>query len=258
MSQRSGYEPGVPCWVDLSSTDVGASARFYSEIFGWQAEMVDDPAAGGYGQFTYDGKKVAGVGPVMDEGMPSTWNIYMATDDIAALADRIKNAGGTVVMEPMQVFEEGSMTVFRAPDGSHAAAWQAANHHGAELVNESVSFCWNELITRDPAAAERFYSEVFGWRPELLEMGGVKYTEWHAGEPAIAGMMEMPSEYPQGTPSFWMTYFAVDDLGATTAAAERLGAQVLVRAMDAPPGAFSMLVDPQGATFSVIQLHEPQ
>src|SRR4051812_20547102 len=100
MSQRSGYEPGVPCWVDLSSTDVEASVRFYDDVFGWQAEMIDDPAAGGYGQFTYDGEKVAGVGPVMGEGMPSTWNTYIAIDDAAATADRVKNSGGTVVVEP--------------------------------------------------------------------------------------------------------------------------------------------------------------
>ncbi|MGN9840494.1 VOC family protein [Nonomuraea sp. H19] len=256
MSQRSGYDPGIPCWVDLSSTDVDAAARFYGEVFGWQADMIDDPAAGGYGVFHYEGKQVAGLGPVMGGETTSSWNTFIATDDVAALAERVRNTGGTVIMDPMPIFEEGSMTVFRAPDGSHAAAWQAGNHHGAELVNEPVSFCWNELITRDPAVAGRFYSAVFGWRAEPLEMGGVKYVEWHVGEPAIAGMMEMAVDYPPGTPSFWMTYFAVADLDATTAAAERAGARVRVRGMDAPPGLFSMLTDPQGAVFSVIQLNE--
>ncbi|MFI7702746.1 VOC family protein [Nonomuraea sp. NPDC049480] len=258
MSQRTGYDPGIPCWVDLSSTDVAASARFYGAIFGWEADMIDDPAAGGYGMFVHQGKKVAGLGPVMGEGMPSTWNTFVATDDAAALAGRVRDAGGTVTIEPMPVFEEGTMTVFRAPDGSFAAAWQAGNHPGAELVNEPVSFCWSELITRDPAAAERFYSAVFGWRPESLDMGGVKYTEWHAGEPAVAGMMEMAADFPRETPSFWMTYFAVADLEATCAAAERAGARIQVRAMDAPPGPFSMLTDPQGAAFSMIQLHETE
>ncbi|MEV0353752.1 VOC family protein [Nonomuraea sp. NPDC050680] len=256
MSQRSGYEPGVPCWVDLSSTDVEASVRFYDDVFGWQAEMIDDPAAGGYGQFTYDGEKVAGVGPVMGEGMPSAWNTYIAIDDAAATADRVKNAGGTVVVEPMQVFEEGTMAVFQAPDGSFVSAWQAGRHNGAELVNEPVSFCWNELVTRDVASAERFYPAVFGWTPHRQEMQGVKYTEWHLGDASIAGMIELSPNYPPETPSHWMTYFAVDDLDATVAAAERAGATILVGAMDAPPGRFATLTDPQGAALSVIQLHE--
>jgi predicted enzyme related to lactoylglutathione lyase len=77
-------------------------------------------------------------------------------------------------------------------------------------------------------------------------MGGVKYTEWHAGEPAVGGMMEMFADYPAETSSFWMTYFAVADLDATTDAAERAGGSVRVRGQDAPPGRFSMIADPQG------------
>ncbi|MFI7636279.1 VOC family protein [Nonomuraea sp. NPDC049400] len=257
MSQRSEYDPGVPCWVDLSSTDVQASARFYGEIFGWRADMIDDPEADGYGMFVHEGKQVAGVGPVAEVGPASFWNTFVATDDAAALAERVTKAGGTVTMEPMAVFEEGVMTAFQAPDGSYGAAWQAGNHHGAQLVNEPVSFCWNELVTRDPAAAVRFYPDVFGWTPRPADTAGLEYTEWHVGERAVAGMVEMSAGYPPGTPSFWMTYFAVADVDATTTAAEQAGAAVLVRGMEAPPGRFSMLTDPQGATFSVIQLNEP-
>ncbi|MGV9307368.1 VOC family protein [Nonomuraea sp. NPDC003727] len=165
MSVRSGYEAGVPCWVDLSTPDVQASVRFYGEIFGWTAEMIDDPAAGGYGQFVRDGKRVAGVGPIMAEGMPPVWNTYVATDDAAVTADRVKNAGGTVVVEPMRIFEEGSMAVFQATDGSFFSVWQAGNHKGAELVNEPGAFCWNELVTRDPQAATSFYGTVLPWTP---------------------------------------------------------------------------------------------
>ncbi|MEU8249621.1 VOC family protein [Nonomuraea sp. NPDC048916] len=256
MSQRSGYEPGVPCWVDLSSTDVGASVRFYGEVFGWGVEMIDDPRAGGYGQFTYDGRKVAGVGPVSGEEGAPAWNTYIATRDAAATADRVKNSGGTVVVDPMRVFDEGTMAVFQGPDGAFVSVWEADRHHGAELVNEPVSFCWNELVTRDVAAAERFYQAVFGWTPHLQELDGVGYTEWRVDGRGIAGMMEMTPSYPAETPSHWMVYFAVADLDATVGTARRLGAHVLVDSTDAPPGRFGMFVDPQGAALSVIQLHE--
>jgi predicted enzyme related to lactoylglutathione lyase len=244
--------------VDLSSTDVDASVRFYGEVFGWSAEMIDDPEAGGYGQFVYDGRKVAGVGPVWNEGMPSVWNTYVATADAAVTADRVKNAGGTVVMEPMQIFEEGRMAVFQAPDGSFFSVWEAGGHHGAELVNEPVSFCWNELVTRDTAAAERFYPAVFGWTPNHQEMDGVTYTEWRLDGKSIAGMLEMSPNYPPETPSHWMVYVAVADLDDTVAAARRLGATVLIDSMESPPGRFGMFIDPQGAAVSVIQLTEPQ
>lgn len=258
MSLRSGYEPGVPCWVDLSSTDVDASVHFYGEVLGWRAEMVDDPEAGGYGQFFHEGRNVAGVGPVFAEGMPSVWNTYVATEDAAATADRVEDAGGTVVMPPMQIFEQGTMAVFRGPDGAHVCVWQAGRHKGAELVNEPVSLCWNELVTRDVAAAERFYPAVFGWTPRPQEMDGVTYTEWLSGGASVAGMMEMSPNYPPETPSHWMVYFAVADLDDTVAAARRLGASVLIDAMESPPGRFGMFVDPQGAALSVIQLTENQ
>ncbi|MDR8409229.1 VOC family protein [Nonomuraea sp. 3-1Str] len=258
MSERSAYEPGVPCWVDLSSSDVGASVRFYGEVFGWRAEMADDPAAGGYGQFFHGDKRVAGVGPLYGEGMPPHWNTYVAVEDADATVDRVKNAGGAVVAGPMQVMEEGRMAVLQSPDGAYASIWQAGRHPGAELVNEPVSFCWAELVTRDPGAAERFYRTVFGWTPQPQQMDGVTYTEWHSGGRGVAGMIEMSPMYPPETPSHWMVYFAVADLDATIAAARRGGAQILVDSMDAPPGRFGMLTDPQGAALSVIQLTENQ
>ncbi|MEU1727401.1 VOC family protein [Actinomadura sp. ATCC 39365] len=256
MSRRSGYDPGVPCWVDLASTDVPGSARFYGDLFGWRADMVDDPAAGGYGMFVHEGSKVAGIGPVRGGGSTSLWNTYVATDDAAALAGRVRDAGGTVVAEPMAIFDEGTMVALRAPDGSYAAAWQAAAHAGAELVNEPGSFCWNELCTRDAPAAERFYSAVFGWTSRTSDLGGMAYTEWVAGEAAVAGMIPMPAEAPAELPSFWLTYFAVADLDAALHAAADAGADVLTGVTEAPPGRFAQLIDPQGAAFGVIQLNE--
>src|SRR3954462_7095347 len=38
MSERDGFEPGVPCWVAGVHPDPAAAARFYAELFGWEAE----------------------------------------------------------------------------------------------------------------------------------------------------------------------------------------------------------------------------
>ena len=38
------YPPGTPSWVELDTADGGASANFYSQLFGWSvtdAEPVD-------------------------------------------------------------------------------------------------------------------------------------------------------------------------------------------------------------------------
>ncbi|WP_327091827.1 VOC family protein [Nonomuraea sp. NBC_01738] len=256
MSVRNGYDSGVPCWIDLSTTDVAGAREFYGTLFGWTAEMVDDPAAGGYGQFHYEGKKVAGLGPTFTPGSPPVWNVYVATDDAAATADRAKNAGGTIVVDPMAVFGEGTMAVFQGPDSAFLSVWQAGNHTGAELVNEPNSFTWNELVTRDIGAATEFLSTVFGWTPMTEAMGEMEYTTWMNDGKPIAGMMTMPDAVPGEVPSHWTTYIAVADLDATMANARELGANVIFDRMDAPPGPFGQFIDPQGASLAVIQLHE--
>ena len=66
-------------------------------------------------------------------------------------------------------------------------------------------------------------------------------------------MMAMPAEVPAEVPSYWLAYFGTDDCDATVTAAAAAGATVVVPATDIPPGRFSVLVDPAGATFAVDQ-----
>ena len=111
---------------------------------------------------------------------------------------------------------------------------------------------WNELSTRDTAAAGAFYPRVFGWTASTVDMGGHDYTEWQLDGSGIAGMMAMPDEVPAEVPSYWLTYFGTADCDATVARATASGAGVIVPATDIPPGRFAILVDPVGATFAVI------
>ena len=40
MSERDGYIPGVPCWVDTSQPDPQSALPFYSGLFGWDFQNV--------------------------------------------------------------------------------------------------------------------------------------------------------------------------------------------------------------------------
>ncbi|MFI6478082.1 VOC family protein [Nonomuraea sp. NPDC050663] len=260
MSERQSYEQGVPCWVDLSSTDVEASQAFYGALFGWAVRVHPEPEAGGYAEFFLGDKVVAGIGPVFSEGMPSVWNTYVATDDIAATADRVKNAGGQVVMERMQIFDQGAMALFQAADGAFFSVWEAQEHVGARLVDEPGAYCWNELNSRDVEAAGRFYGDVFGWTTDVTTtdvpgVGPFSYHTFLLGQDSVAGMVTMPPSYPEEVPSFWLPFFAVADLDDTIARAQELGAAVYIPRMDSPKGPFGLFQDPQGAHSYVIQLN---
>src|SRR5690349_15624443 len=254
MPERDGYAPGTPSWVDLTTPDLDGAKSFYSELFGWTAEDAGDPAeTGGYAMFHDHGRRVAGVGPVMGEGQPSYWSTYFATDDVDALTARVKDAGGNVLVEPMDVMDAGRMAIYAHPSAGMFGAWQAGNHTGAQLVNEPVSLTWNSLMTRDVGAATSFLESVFaGMRAEEQNFGGGPYTILMLGESGVGGVTPMPPGVPDEAPAFWNVSFAVADADATTARATELGGSVLSDPMDmAGVGRIAGLADPYGAAFTV-------
>lgn len=253
MAEFTDYPPGTPSWVDLSSPDLEASKAFYGSLFGWQAEDLG-PDAGGYSMFKLRDRYVAGLGPVQGEGRPPAWGTYVTVPDADATVAVVKQAGGTVFLEPMDVFDAGRMAVFADPTGAVLSVWQPGNHKGAELANEPGAFSWNELNTRDPAAAKAFYTAVFGWEPEEHAMGPMTYTEWKINGRSIGGMIDMNPNVPAQVPPHWLVYFTVEDTDATVAAITGKGGTVFVGPLDIPQGRFAVVADPQGAVFAVIAM----
>jgi predicted enzyme related to lactoylglutathione lyase len=250
------YEPGTPSWVDLASPDLPASVAFYTSLFGWTA-IDQGEEAGHYHMLELRGLPVAGAASIMMEGQPPAWTTYLSVKDADASVAKIKEAGGTVWVEPMDVLDVGRMAVFSDPTGAAAAVWQPKAHQGAGLVNEPGALVWNELSTRDTGAAKSFYGDVFGWGANTAPMGPMEYTEWQLGGRGIGGMMQMAPHMPAEMPAFWLAYFAVVDCDATCAAATGLGASVMAPPMDIPAGRFAVLLDPTGAAFGVIAMAAP-
>ena len=70
---------------------------------------------GGYRMCLLRDKIVAGLGPLMDEGQPPSWTTYVSVDDADKTAARVTEAGGQVLVEPMDVMAAGRMAVFMDP-----------------------------------------------------------------------------------------------------------------------------------------------
>jgi predicted enzyme related to lactoylglutathione lyase len=251
------YPPGTPSWVELSSPDVDASAAFYRDLMGWTAASPGpDDQTGGYRIFQQNGKDVAGLMGHMQEGQPTAWSTYISVADADETAEKVKAAGGSTIVEPMDVMDIGRMAFFADPTGAVFGVWQPKSFKGADLVNEPNSFCWNEVLTRDADAGKAFYPAVFGWsagRPSF-ENAPSDYTVWENDGQPVGGMMQMRDEwFPPEVPPHWGVVFAVADCDATVARARELGATVTNEPMDMPIGRFAGLVDPQGASFTVMQ-----
>lgn len=263
MAERNGFEPGTPCWVDHSSRDPEAAAGFYGQLLGWAAEDQMPPdSPGRYFMARLRGRDVAALGSQQAEDAPPMWNTYIAVESADDAAARIRDAGGTVLGEPFDIFDAGRMAVAMDPAGASFCIWQSGTQSGAGLVNEPGALCWNELTTPDPDAARTFYGEVFGWRDSVMDPE-VGYRLWHSpgeGEPdqesVIGGLMPMGSDQ-EGRPPSWGICFAVEDTDATVARCEELGGATMMPPTDTPVGRFAVLTDPQGASFAVIVLVNP-
>lgn len=249
MPAKTSYLPGEPTWIDIATPDVDATVAFYGALFGWTAEP-GNPDFGGYANFLKAGKPVAGVMPLMQEGMPPVWSCYVSTDDADKTAALVSEHGGMVYAAPMDVADLGRMAVFADPTGAAFGVWQPGTHTGAELVHEEGTFSWAELSTRDQAAAHPFYAAVFGWEAKVAE----DYTEFQLGGTSVAGCMDMPSMVPAEVPSYWMPYFTAADPAAKAQEAAALGATVVLPFMEMAEVAFSVVQDPHGSTFGLLLL----
>lgn len=253
MPDVERHEPGSHCWSELATSDPAAAKKFYGELFGWDAE--DTPA----GPMVYTLLKLRGrdVGALYQQdnieaerGVPPHWNVYVAVDSADDAAKRAKELGGSVLMDPFDVMEHGRMAILQDPTGGTICAWQARKHVGARIVGEANAACWIELYTSDTKKAGSFYAQLFGWKPK--ESPG--YTEFHAGEKAVGGMMAIdPSWGP--VPPHWIVYFQVADTDAIAAKVRSLGGTLRMEPRDVPEvGRFAIPLDPQGAEFAVIRL----
>lgn len=258
----SKHAPGAFCWIELGTTDQAAAKKFYTELFGWSCNDVPMGPDSFYTMLQLRGKDVAALYQLdknmLDQGIPPHWQSYIAVEDADATAKAITAAGGKLMMEPFDVSAHGRMAVAQDPTGAHFAIWQPRQHHGVGVVREHGTLCWQELATKDTAAAKNFYTNVLGWREQTKGDHGMTYTEFFLGAPgqsqAVGGMMQISQEWGK-VPPHWMVYFAVDDCDAAAAKAQSLGASALVPPTDIPGvGRFATLLDPQGAAFSIIKL----
>lgn len=259
----TNYVPGTPNWLDLGAPDVDAAADFYSAVLGWTFQSAG-PDAGGYGFFQLDGKTVAAVGPLTEEGASSAWNVYFQTPDADATAKAVEQAGGAVRVAPADVFTAGRLAAFTDPTGAEFAVWQPGDLPGGGLgtVMAPNTLCWTELYTTDAARAKDFYDSVFSWTYQDMPMGGDAVYSLvsapgggKAGDSAHGGIMQLQQEHLRaGSASEWHPYFGVTDCDATFAAATDRGATVMIPPTDAPGvGRLAMVMDPAGAPFALLK-----
>jgi predicted enzyme related to lactoylglutathione lyase len=255
------FVPGSPCWLDLGAPDVRAAAAFYGAVLGWDYESMGEGEDTEGGMFRKDGKTVAGLGKLTEEGARSAWMIYYRVADADATTQAVERAGGTVRVAPTGLGDWGRMAQYSDPLGGQFAVWQPGKDMGLELVDRPGSLSWTELYTSDAAAAKEFYGGVFGWQFGDMELPGGAGTYsliTPAGlseERTQGGIMGLRTEdlaLANGRP-YWHPVFDVADCDAAVARVTESGGSVQMGPEDAEGvGRMAVCLDPSNADFVVL------
>jgi uncharacterized protein len=272
MTETRTYPHGVPSWVDTTQPDPEAAQDFSRRLFGWTFTTVSPPDAAFYAIADLGGRDAAGLEAA--DGQPAAWNTYIAVDDADVIVAQVGARGGEILAGPLDPGPAGRLAVCRDPAGGVFRVWQAGRRPGAEIVNEPGAWNFSDLHTDRPETLE-FYRALFGWSVEDLGFAtllrvpgygdhleatvdpGIRARQRGATPPGFEDAVGWVGPLECGTRPHWHVTFAVADRGATAAAAQHLGAEILSQE-DTRWTRTASIRDPQGAMFTASQFTPPE
>jgi len=253
-TRDEAWPEGTPNWIELAVEDPVAAARYYAQLFGWVCYDTGTED-GDYLLAFKDGHPAAAIGPQQVAGRPAHWSTYFAVEDADDAAKRVLAAGGQTHFDPLDVGPNGRMFFAAAPDGASFGVWEAGDHTGVGIYNEPGSLAWNVLHSNHLDLARAFYADVFGYTyrdlstPELTLFGFLR-----ASDGAGVGAMTTNDVAPAGTPSHWITWFAVANCDESAILACRLGGRVLIEPEETAFGRISVVAGIEGEVFGLVDL----
>jgi len=244
---------GEFCWFNMLTPQPAEARVFFDKLLGWTYAEI--PGIGHRVQV--GGRDIGGVfdlaGPNTPPGTPPLIGVMVKVDSADAAGEKVTSLGGKA-KPAFDIMDEGRMAVCFDPNGAEFDVWEPKKGPGTDVdSNLHGAPSWFETMTTDVDRATTFYSGLFGWTPEVMQMPGFEYTTFKHGTAAVAGMMQITPEMGKLRPH-WGTYFTVTDADETAREAVKLGAKLCLPVRDIPGiGRFGGITSPQGVTFYVIQ-----
>ncbi len=256
MTEATLFIPGTPCWIDVSTPDPAGSRDFYAGLLGWSYRIDPDPQSGHYTYALIDDSPVAGLSGVAAEPQqPVVWTLYLASAGIAHTATVVDQCGGQVLYGPAEITGQGNILIAADPTGCPIGFWQPTSSW-IFRYQQPGAFCWAEVDTWNGTTVDKFFARLFGYRQQQLgDLATLDYTTWTLGEQTWLGRLQMGPEFPADTAPHWLPHFAVDPASGTDAEtfrAVQLGARVRADPFDSVLGRISVIDDPFGATFALL------
>ena len=259
--QARSEDHGAMIWYELMTTDPAGAGDFYGAVVpGWK---FSEPQSGPVEYRMIgrsDGGNAGGVlkldQAMLDHGAKPVWLGYVCVDDVDAIVAEVLRRGGKTLMAGNDIPNVGRIALVTDPQGVPFYVMKptppepnAKSDVFSPDAEQRIS--WNELSTSDPAAARKFYTELFGWgSDEFMDMGPVgeyRFLE-HDGTRigALCGVMP-------GGQSQWRYYFRVPSIAKAKEVAEANGSTIHMGPHQVPTGDYIIIgSDPQGAEFALV------
>jgi len=254
---------GTPNWASLKSKDTHSAKNFYSKIFGWNFN---------YKSYINSEIKNASIAKFADteiisltdtsstpELIESLWESYVFVDDLDQILLKTIEAEGRIIHRSHSVGTIGRAAMIEDPSGAKLCAWEASENIRSRNKSGHGSLSWLELETSNIDTAKEFYNYIFGWEasdvwmPPSVNSPEWCYTIFSKGSNKVAGAIKPPinSIY-----SSWCAAFSVLDADIAARTVREIGGIVVTEPYDIPIGRQAVLMDPNGAVFSVVALNK--
>ncbi len=160
MSERDGYEPGVPCWVAGAQPDPGRPRLLHASCSAGRprrrGELPRLPA------------RAAATSPASARGgEPAAWSTHIWVESADEAAARARDAGGTRASpsrptSPASAARPSSPT----PPAPCSPSGEPDPHRAPSVVNEPGAWAMSALSDARPRGRKAFYGAVFGWETD--------------------------------------------------------------------------------------------
>ena len=246
--------PGKFVWADLFTTDPVAATKFYSGMFGWTANTINQDGKA-YTVFSNGSRPVAGLAPrpPSNTKRPSRWISYIAVADLSATVKLVAKAGGQVRAEARDFPDRGWQAIIADNEGSTIGLLQSSSGDSVDEEPKPGDWNWFELFVKQPKAVATFYQRIlnYGIAPDLRTERKNDYL-LSSGGLARAGVAPLPDR--EDAKPGWLGVIRVASIDEALTRAVKLGGDVLVPPRPAAyESRFAIIADSTGGTVGLVE-----